>query len=328
MAGYPGRKTRQMPDGHDLIVDYFYGSGGYSASALVSNPRASVIGAESNPRMVALHLADSDRAATVEAIANAAAIELKQTLNPAWDGRGSYGDLFPADRAQLGRKWIEKVKIPFDAAEGLAPDDLDDSALASQLLVSSLSFGCNIRASSNGLNVPPNAQKLRTFKQIVPFQKSDRLAFLLSDAAALEFDSKRAIALIDPPYAVPRHMRNTHKLLTACYPGHEPYGQVTWDLYWATISKAMRGGAKTIAVANYWSSEMDAGISALASAFGYQIVSRRNFGPLGSQDANHRFKHGRRAQAPGKLPHLDFEWILRRRSGFRAGHEQGCLFFS
>lgn len=326
MVGFPGRKERVLPGSHNLIVDYFYGSGGYSESALATNPGAIVMGAEANPRLAAFHLADSDRRIEAERIAYDAAMRLKAELNPQWNGKGTYGDLFPEDRVRLKEKWNEEVKAPFDSAAGLSIPEISNIQMASQLSLSSVGFGCDIRVSGNGLNIPPSAQKLRTFKKIIPFKKISQLESLVSSADLLEWEGKNAIALIDPPYVVPRWMRKTHKLLTACYPGHEPYGQATWDLYWRTIAKAMRSGAKTIAVANYYSPEMDAGVSALCSAFNYRIVQRNNFGAMTSQDMRHRFEHGKRSQAEGKLPHSDFEWILTR-GKHRPIHDQGCIFF-
>jgi hypothetical protein len=285
-----------------------------------------VIGAEANPRLAAYHTASKARRSEIEVIANRAAAQLRATLNSAWDGRGSYGDLFPSDRVALGEAWGRLVKAPFDLAEGLPISEVGDTAIAAQLLVGSLGFGSNIRTSRNGLNVPPNPQKLLRFRRIVPFPCIAGL-HLVSSASDLEFDGRDAIALIDPPYVVPTRTKATHKLLTACYPNHQPYGQATWDLYWETIASAMRQQAKTLSICNYYSSEFDCGVGALATAFNYQITARRSFGVMGAQGAGHRTKHGLRAQAPNKLPHMDTEWILERRRG-RPRAEQGCLFFT
>lgn len=326
MAGFPGRKNRALPGGHNLIVDYFFGSGGYALSALDTNSNAAVVGAEANPRMAALHLADEAMRSDTLAAANGIARGLKSQLNPGWNGKGSYGELFPSDRDRLKAQWDKHIKTPFDSADGLPASQITALQAASQLLVSSLGFGCNIRVSGKGLNVPPNAQKVRGFRRIVPFPQIPNLESLAPTADDLQWEGDNAIALIDPPYVVPARTKRTHKLLTSCYPGHQPYGQSTWDLYWKTIARAMRSGARTIVVANYYTPDMDIGVSALSSAYNYRIIARNNFGAMTSQDMAHRYTHGKRSQEIRKLPHQDFEWILSR-GKHRPDHDQGCLFF-
>ena len=301
MAGYPGNKAgRYVPGIHArTIVDLFMGGGGWTKAARRNNPDAVIVGAEASPLQRA-NLQGVYREMAVET-ANVVRTYLQWAIDKRWDGTGCYGEKFPRGRQLLGLVWDEYVKDPYD--EGMM-GNVDADALAASLCVSSYGFGTNVRISSNGLNTPPNAQKIRASKTVTPFDHFPD-AHIAEDFREVEFSRDGAIALIDPPYWLPPRMRKTHKLLTSCYPGHQPYGDATRQLYIDALEIAT--GSDVIIVAGYWSEELDQ----LIQADGYRKTAIR-MGELVKQDTRHRLKHGKRAQDKSLPKPVDFEWWLVR----------------
>lgn len=313
MVGYPGNKSKwQIPDGeYDRIFDLFIGGGGFSRAALRDNPHAIVFGAESNPIQRQFLMSDEELRAQALEIACERAKTLKLFIDPRWDGEGTYGEEYPEKRSSLGVAWHHLVKTPFD--EGMRGAVIEPVHIAAQLLVGTYGYGANIRSSGNGLNVPPNAQKIRLQTSNVP-ARIHQIREVVPHFKFLNIrGGRKTIVLIDPPYVLPARMRKTHQLLTACYPTHEPYGQKTWNMYWDSISMALSKGAGTIVVAGYFSEEMNGGIAALAQSYGYhcEMILHK---PLQSQQKHrHREKHGKRAQKDGLLKPVDCEWRLIKR---------------
>jgi hypothetical protein len=311
MTGYPGNKEKWpiTISKFDRVYDLFMGGGGFSRAALRVNPHAKVFGAEANPiqRRILL-LSDAERS-HILATTRERALVLKMFIDKTWDGQGTYADQYPGKRERLGEAWYHLVKTPFDIATRTGEVDAD--ALVAQVLLSSYGFGANVRISRKGLNVPPNAQKLRggmpRLSPRVPAQKIESTYQKLRICGG-----RNTLVLIDPPYCLPRRMYSTHKRLTSCYPGHDPYGEATWDLYWDSITRALDAGVGAAIVAGYYSYEMDYGIRLMASTRGYSVeaISHGALQAQGRRD--YRKEHGKRSVDPNLPKPIDYEWRVVR----------------
>ncbi len=301
MTGYPGNKSAwQVPAiNAPIIHDLFMGGGGWSRAALRANPRARVVGAEINPIQRAILRGDGLDESMQLAIGIAGL--LRDCIPNSWDGTGKFAEQFPEARARLGEVWRQWVKAPFDAGYR---GDVDHAAMVAQICVSSFGYGANIRSSGNGLNVPPNPQKIRRGVPICP-QRVPNLAAVYPDFRQMP-PIANGIALIDPPYWLPKRYSRTHQRLTACYPGHKPYSSETYQLYADALQLAK--SADLILITNYFSDEMDQLVRSLG--LHTQTITH---GVLQSQGRHrHRLTHGGRSH-PNNLPSpVEVEWICSR----------------
>lgn len=317
MVGYPGSKRKwKTPDTvapYTRVYDFFLGSGGWSVAASANAAkRCKYYGAEANPIQRALLTITPERLQRCLQLATKAAVTLKLFIHPKWGGTGTYADYYPDSRDNgIATAWAYLVKVPFDRA--MISGVVDDDGIAAQILVSTYGYGANIRISGKGLNTPPNMQKV--LKQWPKVQnKALCLDGVANDFRVLDvIGGKRTIALIDPPYWMPESAKKTHKALTACYPGHKPYGAETKQLYIDAIEKALSADVGVCCVAGYYSDALDSIIKDLARYRGYsvEVVSH---GALVTQAVkhHHRKTHGKRSAKPGLLPNIDTEWVLRR----------------
>jgi len=286
---YPGNKgKREVPKGFTKIYDLFTGGGNWTLAVLRTSPNAVCYGAEANPmqRQILRGMAKIGLHHACDV-----ACRLKASLNPAWSGKGEYGKEFPDDWQRTGKIWKHEVKRPFD--EALAGCEIKAEHIAAQLLVSTYGYGTNIRTSGNGLNVSPNAHKIKHRNvdlPIVPVYQSVASSF---DQIQIQ-GGRNTIVLIDPPYWMPPATRSSHKLLTSCYPGHQPYGDCTRDFYVKSIVMALEANAGYIIVAGYYSDELNDIVLGLGQGY-YQSVLK--FESLNKQASRHKHRlvHGNRS---------------------------------
>lgn len=274
-----------VPSGFDFIYDFCMGGGGYTYAALKTNPGAIVVGAESNPIQRAV---------------------LKWVPSAAWNIAERWL-LVLRSQARNGSSdyWRTIVKPAWNDA--YSSGRVTNEAIAAQMLALSYGYEGKTPTSEKGLNVSPLPAKLL----------SDPLEKPLSFPEAHIYDrfqdfeiqkGEKSIALLDLPYALPRYMAQTHKLLTSCYPGHKPYSPDAMDLYHTAIEKAVKANCSEIRIANYHSPEMHD----LAFSFpGYHAVAihhpKRHRTP---SSVNHRFVHGGRSAKAELIPLEEYEWVL------------------
>jgi hypothetical protein len=311
MVGYPGNKSNwiPVPGQWRVINDLFAGSLGWAKTHLRKNSRALVYAAEVNPIQRTFLLSDNLSRASYREICDFIVADLKTAIHPEWNGQGTYSELYPVEHANLKTLWNRHVKANFD--NGMFRE-VDRYAIAAQICVSALGYGTNIRQSDNGLNISPNAQKLRTHKNTVIDRRVPTLQSVAADFADMAIvGGERSLSLIDPPYWLPKYMQITHRRCTSCYPGHKPYGAETWQLYIDAIVQSLKAGVHCCAIAGYWSEELDLDIRALAEHFGYDCDEPISHGALATQRNGHKHRktHGNRSQN-AKLrkskPSLDF----------------------
>lgn len=311
MAGWVGNKSSWMPvpGKWRVINDLFAGSLGWSKTHLRKNSKAIVHAAEANPIQRKFLLSSNVDRENYRERCDFVVAELKTAINPDWDGNGTYSELYPISHKALKTLWNRHVKAHFD--HGMFRE-VTDEAISAQLCVSVLGYGTNIRQSGNGLNTPPNAQKLRGHRNTVIDQRIRNLLSVKADFADMAIvGGEGSLSLVDPPYWLPKYMQITHRKCTSCYPGHKPYAEETWLLYIDSISQSLESGVHCCAIAGYWSDELDFDIRALAEHYGYDCDEPISHGALATQRNGHRHreKHGKRSQNANlkkAKPSLDF----------------------
>jgi len=148
---------------------------------------------------------------------------------------------------------------------------------AASLVIRKLAFGGIVRCSKNGkLNVTYSKLQLpELLKWEYRFPPQPPIPIHLdqdwSDAVTTFSDSEavEAIALVDPPYYVPRR----YGRVTPCYPNHKPHSPDTLDLFLdCTSSLLSTGRCSRIICTNYYSPETDDAIRAIASQYNCPIT--------------------------------------------------------
>lgn len=307
MVGYPGsKKGWTVPTGHyTRVYDLFAGGLNWSREVRKVSPKAKIHAAEANPIQRALLTITPKRLERVMIIAKEKAATLKLFLNPKWGGRGTYSDYYDTD--QLTNAWRYVCKAPFD--RGMR-GDVDDEAIAAQIIVSTYGYGANIRMSGKGMNISVNHQKLLVQWPTPPDNlRVTKMVADYRDMAIKGYD--RGIALIDPMYWMPRSCKKTHKALTACYPGHDPYGDSGFEMYRDSIDRCCKVSMGTVLIAGYYSDELNALVQDMARYYGYN-VNMISHGKADTQANKHKHRqsHGNRSAKAGLLDNDDTEWQL------------------
>jgi hypothetical protein len=307
MVGIPGsKKGWSVPDAkYTRIYDLFAGGLNWSREVRKVSPKAKIHAAEANPIQRAMLTIKPARMKRVMTIANEKAATLKLFLNPKWGGTGTYADYYDTD--QLTNAWRYVCKVPFD--RGMA-GNVDDEAIAAQIIVSTYGYGANIRMSSKGMNISVNHQKL--LKQSPKPPEKITLTKMFSDYCDMPIKGyDRAIALIDPMYWMPVSAKKTHKALTACYPGHNPYGDDGYEMYRDAIERCCRVKMGTVLIAGYYSDELNSLIMDQARYHGYNVnVISHGKADTQANKHKHRQTHGKRSAKADLLDNIDTEWQL------------------
>jgi hypothetical protein len=307
MVGYPGsKKGWSVPTAkYTRIYDLFAGGLNWSREVRKVAPKAKIHAAETNPIQRAMLTITPARMKRVMTIANEKAATLKLFLNPKWGGTGTYADYYDTD--QLTNAWRYVCKVPFDRGMG---GQVDDESIAAQIIVSTYGYGANIRMSSKGMNISVNHQKL--FKQSPKPPEKITLTKMFSDYRDMPIKGyDRAIALIDPMYWMPVRCKKTHKALTACYPGHNPYGDDGYEMYHDAIERCCRVKMGTVLIAGYYSDELNALIINQARYHGYNVnVISHGKADTQANKHKHRQTHGKRSANVDLLGNDDTEWQL------------------
>lgn len=307
MVAYPGSKRGwTVPaNNYTRIYDLFAGGLNWSKEARKVSPKAKIHAAEANPIQRALLTITPKRLERVINIATQKAATLKLFLNPKWGGTGTYADYYDTD--QLTNAWRYVCKVPFD--RGMA-GDVDDEAIAAQIIVSTYGYGANIRMSGNGMNISVSHQKLLTQWPSAP--ETMRVTNMFSDYRDMTIlGYARGIALIDPMYWMPMQLKKTHKTLTACYPGHNPYGDDGYEMYRDSIDRCCRVSMGTVLIAGYYSDELNALVQDMARYYGYNVnIVSHGKADTQANKHKHRQSHGKRSAREGLLDNIDTEWQL------------------
>jgi hypothetical protein len=291
----------------------FMGSGGWTISALEMNPGVPVWGAEKCPLQREILLADDRLMSKAEEIALDALEHLTVLLPDEWpemlanDRSLRFHKTFPQHRKRVAALWTRLVKGPIDAVylHGLAPDA---RAIAARLLLARYGFNGNVRISSNGLNISSGIDNLYSKTGVAKPCRIPGLQDVTGDWRQLEIKPD-SLVLIDPPYVVPKRMAETHKKLTSCYPGHEPYG--SWTEYQESIGHALAARPIAVIVAGYYSEELTQVIEEICDPLGYAVVEGVDHGPLQAQSNHaHNRSSGQRSAHEGLKPLHDYEWRI------------------
>jgi hypothetical protein len=188
--------------------------------------------------------------------------------------------------------------------------NVDDEAIAAQIIVSTYGYGANIRMSGKGMNISVNPQKLRKQWPKPP----DRLHVtkMASDYRDMVIKGyQRGIALIDPMYWMPVSCKKTNKALTSCYPGHNPYGDDGFEMYRDAIDRCCRVSMGTVLIAGYYSDELNDLVQYMARYYGYNVtIISHGKADTQANKHKHRQTHGKRSAKPGLLENIDTEWQL------------------
>jgi hypothetical protein len=307
MVGYPGSKRGwTVPQkNYTRVYDLFAGGLNWSKEVRKVSPKAKIHAAEANPIQRTMLTISPKRMERVMAIATEKAATLKLFLNPKWGGTGTYADYYDTD--QLTQAWRYICKVPFD--RGMA-GNVDDEAIAAQIIVSTYGYGANIRMSNNGMNVSVNHQKL--LKQWPKSPDRFKVTKMVGDYRQMEIKGyDRGIALIDPMYWMPVASKKTHKALTACYPGHNPYGDDGYETYRDAIDRCCRVTVGTVLIAGYYSDELNALVQDMARCYGYNVtIISHGKADTQANKHKHRQTHGKRSAKSGLLDNIDTEWQL------------------